>query len=399
MSDARPLLERLLRRAENALRRGDGTTASLSMASGRDAAEYLALATLPELERFHAGIALAERACAIEVQRDTRRGDGEKLLRVSVIDAAALARHLGTELVGARVARAATVLADWRTRFPVIADVLAAWHDGRKVRGAGPAAAADLADASRAVDLLLAEIREERVLRKESVRLFGDSKRLEALTPWLDLLVGGELEPGGLEKEQVWSALGLRRVPQPLLLAGVGEIELDDGTRLPLPGSYLGVPLEALRAITTPARCLLSIENLASFHDAARIRAAAPVLLLYTGGMPSPAWRTTYRRILGCIGRDVPVYHWGDIDEGGFRIAAKLAETAREAGCRLQPWCMSPDTVTIPAGHVPDDSLARALPRMRNWADRAGWPDIAAALARTPLKLEQEALDARLPGI
>src|SRR5690606_39518586 len=43
---------------------------------------------------------------------------------------------------------------------------------------------------------------------------------------------------------------------------------------------------------------LLSIENLASFHEAAALRGDAPVLLLYTGGMPSPTWRAAYARLL-----------------------------------------------------------------------------------------------------
>jgi hypothetical protein len=397
MSDARPLLERLLRRAEGARLRGEDAQASLSMASARDAAEYLALQTLPELERFHAGIALAERTGAIAVQRDVRRGDGEKLLRVAVIDAAALARHLGIELIGERSARATATLAAWQIRFPVVTEVLEAWRKGRKIRGHGPEAAADLADAARAVNTLLADTREERILRMASANLFGDSKRLEALTPWLDVLVAGEPAPSGLEKEQIWSALGLRREPQPLLLAGVGHVELDDGTRLPLPRTYLGIPVEALRTVETAARHLLSIENLASFHGAVRTRGDASILLLYTGGMPSPTWRAAYRRILGCIRSDVPVHHWGDIDEGGFRIAAKLAETTREAGFALHPWLMQPDAIAEPVRMRSAPPSPGTLASMCRWAERTGWPDVAEALRHQPITLEQESLRPVLP--
>jgi hypothetical protein len=56
--------------------------------------------------------------------------------------------------------------------------VLATWRTGRKVRSYGPEAAADLADAARAVETLLADARGERILRKASIALFGDSKRL-----------------------------------------------------------------------------------------------------------------------------------------------------------------------------------------------------------------------------
>ena len=41
----------------------------------------------------------------------------------------------------------------------------------------------------------------ERILRKESVRLFGSrrSKHLERLTPWLELLVSGDLAAARME--------------------------------------------------------------------------------------------------------------------------------------------------------------------------------------------------------
>jgi len=394
VSHARPVLERLLRRAESARRRGADARVSLPM---RGVDEYTtSLAALPELEAFHAEIALAERAGAIAAQRDAHRGDGTQLLRLTVTDPSALARHLGVTLLDERVAEAAQRLAPWYARFPVLDEAVAIWRQGRKLRGHGPEAAAELADAARAVAARADDAGHERILRRESVRLFGDSKRLERLTPWLELLVTGELAASGLAKEEVWSSIGLRREPQPLLLAGRGMVTLDDAT-LPLVRPYLGVPVESLRSVTTSARCLLSIENLASFHDAAQANSAGDVLLLYTGGMPSPAWRAAYARVLRALPSPLPVFHWGDIDEGGFRIAAALAAVAREAGRHVQPWLMSPSV--LPAGilrsaEVPAPALLAA---MRRWAERAGWPQVVESLARQPIRLEQETLDPVMP--
>lgn len=394
---ARRVLERLLRRAEAAALAGDPQPASLSMTGKRDAAEYRALRGMADFDAFHGRIALAERCGAITVERDRHRDDGERLLRLSVRDAAALAHDLGVELLHERVARAEVLLDRWQTPAPVVSRVLAAWRAGRKVRGCGPEAAVDLAAAAQAVDTLLAAARSETILRKASSRLFGDSKRLETLTPWLDLLVTGELLPSGLENGQVWAALGLRKEPQPLLLAGPGVIELDDGSRHVLLQRWLGFPVDAIRGITTGARALLSIENLASFHEAASVRGQAPVLLLYTGGMPSPAWRQAYARLLAGLPDEAMVYHWGDIDRGGFRIAAKLADAAADGGRRLRPWLMAPDTLPAEcraAGQCPEPAV---LATMCDWAHRAGWPEVAAGLRRTPLLLEQEHLPARLP--
>ena len=392
MSDATPLLQRLLRRGEAASLRGDPKPVSLPMTAASSAREYLALATLAERERFHGQIALAERAGAITVLRDRNRGDGEQLLRITLADAGALAAFLGVSLHASRIEAATCALAGWTTTFPIVEAVLEAWRGGRKVRACGPEAAGDLADAARAVAHCAQDSSRERLLRRESVRLFGDSKRLEALTPWLDLLVTGEIAARDSDRAHTWAALGLRREPQPLLLSGSGQLLLD-GARLPLVRPWLGVPPECVEALDTPARRVLSIENLASFHEAARTTKAADLLLLYTGGMPSPAWRRAYVRLLAGLPSDAVLYHWGDIDEGGFRIAAVLAEAAAETGRGLRPWHMSaatlPEDVAAMAA-VPDRAVLEAMQR---WAVRAGWTEVANALQQRPIRLEQEALD------
>lgn len=392
MSDARRVLERLLRRAESARRRGADERVSQPMAT---AGAYASLRTLEALDGFHAEIALAERAGAIRVTRDWKGGDGSRLLRLQVADLQRLARHLGVRLLDERCAEAAARLESWLPRFPVIADVLEAWRQGRRVRGGDAAAAPALADAAKLVAARLEDAGHERIVRRESARLFGDSKRIEALSPWLEILVAGELAASGRAVEETWAEIGLRREPQPLLLAGSGTIALDGG-RVPLVRPFIGVPMESVRSVDSAASWVLTVENLASFHDAARDADAASGLLLYTGGMPSPAWRAAYARILAALPPRVPVYHWGDIDEGGFRIAAVLARTAADAGRALRPWLMSPaalEEVPRPAA-VPQ---APVLGAMCRWAGRAGWPDVAAALAARPLQLEQECLRPRLP--
>jgi hypothetical protein len=396
VSLARGTLERLLRKGERALLRGDASAATLPMTTAASAKDYLALGTLAEREAFHAQIAMAERSGAVHVERDRHRGDGERLLRITVADIEALAAHLGVQLLDARAAAAASLLQPWRARFQVLDEVLQAWRSHRKLRGHGPEAAIDLADAARAVAALQDAPGGERILRRESVRLFGDSKRLERLTPWLELLVTGEPSATGLDREEVWSAIGLRRAPQPLLLAGDGDVDVG-GTLLPLVRPYFGVPVEALRRLETGAGYLLTIENLASFHDAASSPAASQGLLLYTGGMPSPTWRRAYRRIIDTLPAATLLYHWGDIDEGGFRIAAVLAEVARGAGRNLHPWRMSMASLRGMPGSGMSTPAPATLAAMRRWASRIGWDEVATDLARQPILLEQESLDIVLP--
>jgi len=416
VSPARQVLERLLRRAESARLRGADERVSLPMAGS---AEYTSLRSLGELEAFHGEVALAEREGAVLVQREGRSGDGSRLLRLTVADLPALARHLGLQLLDDRAAAAARQLEAWTSRFPVVAEAIATWRAGRKVRGCGTEAAADLAQAAQAMAAREDDAGHERILRRESVRLFGDSKRLEKLTPWLEVLATGELAATGLSREQVWASIGLRREPQPMLLAGTGTValsrtgppvqlvhagvrclhlpeDLADAT-LPLVRPYLGLPVESVRTVATSARCVLSIENLATFHDATQTDGAGDVLLLYTGGMPSPAWRAAYARILEGLPPAVAVYHWGDIDEGGFRIAAVLAAAAQSAGRRLRAWRMSPADVPQTAARHAVAPTTSSLAAMRRAAARAGWQDLAEELQRHPMQLEQESLDPSFP--
>jgi hypothetical protein len=391
MSPARAALEKLLRRGERARSRGASERASLALTPATYP-EYGALATLADVEAFHAEIALAERAGAVTAER-TRTGGA--LQRLWLADLDRLGRHLDIDLLSDRAQAAADALAPWTADYPVVARLTAAWTEGRKVRGTGPEAARDVLDAIAVVEAR-SDDAQERILRRESIRLLGDSKRLERLTPWLDLLTCDELAASGLDEEDIWASLGLRREPQPMLVAGCGMVRLHDAT-LPLCRPYLGLPVDAVQTIETSARYLLTIENLASFHDAARALPDADGLLVYTAGMPSPAWRALYARVLAALPAHAAVWHWGDIDEGGFRIAATLAATANETGRRLRPWLMSPSALPADIVQAAAPSPAQ-LAQMLRWARKAGWDEVAVELERAPLRLEQEAVDPRFPG-
>lgn len=394
MSPARQVLLRLLRKGERARSRGASESVPLPMTPAK-CPEYCDLRTLGETEQFEAEIKLAERDGGITIDPERFGGDHPRLERLRLLSLEHLAAHLGAPLLSAQVEKAAATLAGAREAHPILGDVLGAWTRGRQVRGRGPDAAADIADAAKAIAARRGDDAQERLLRRESARIFRDSKRLEKLTSWLDLLLTGELAASGLENEHLWSLLGLRREPQPVLVAGHGDAVLADAT-VPLCRPYLGLPVDAVRSIETRARYVLTIENLTSFHDAARALADRDGLLIYTGGMPSPAWCAFFARLLTALPADTRLYHWGDIDEGGYRIAAHLATIASSAGRSLLPWLMSPED--FETDHLDQQApSAECLGKMMDWATRSGWPHIASALSRLPMRIEQEAIDPRFP--
>src|SRR5690606_18825995 len=133
-----------------------------------------------------------------------------------------------------------------------------------------------------------------------------------------------------------------------------------------LDAPFTGLPASTILAVSSPVEAVLTIENLTTFHSEAKHGSNKPILLIYTAGMPSPAWKAMYKRLLSRVPSTTSVYHWGDVDEGGFRIAASLAADAASCGHHLRPKSMNPED-------VPEDmrrpASERTLQRMRHFAE------------------------------
>src|SRR3546814_14542537 len=69
---------------------------------------------------------------------------------------------------------------------------------------------------------------DEILLRRESTRLFSDSKRIEKLGKWLDVLLNDDIAPSGLMDGEVFSAIGLFKEPQPFLISAVATAHGDE---------------------------------------------------------------------------------------------------------------------------------------------------------------------------
>ena len=184
----------------------------------------------------------------------------------------------------------------------------------------------------------------------------------------------------------MWQEIGLHREEQPALCAGHVEVMRQRVSAL-LDAPYSGFPPATVLGVASRPERVISIENLTTFHTEAKRLCDEPVLLLYTAGMPSPAWRAMYGRLLASVPAEVPLFHWGDFDEGGFRIAAVLAEDARKAGRQLQPWRMHPDDIHE---EMRVEASDRTVERMQQFARRAGWEDAAAAIGEARFYTEQE---------
>lgn len=383
------VLRALLDRAEGAAVRQSARAVQESF-TGRQH-EYWSN-TLDQRDVFHERMRAAAVRGAVALTWAKQGGEDRPLERVRVTDRLALACFLGLDSLEGKVARSREVLAAWAGRRRV-EEILEAWAGRKLPRGLGPKAAPDLADALRVIDATASDLGADHVARNLSVRLFGDSKRLEALVTALDLLTAESVSALARHREEVFSALGIVKEPQPFLVSGTGHLRLESGELCPVVLPFVGVASQAVTGYAGEPAWILTIENLTTFHLASRQLAGRAALIIFTGGMPAPSWVAAYRRILDEVPDDVPLYHWGDIDQGGFRIAARIRATC--AGNRIfEPWLMDARFVEADSRHVANATARNVMARA---AAAAGWTDIAQELA--PETIEQEGIEVTLPPI
>jgi hypothetical protein len=354
-------------------------------------ADYHRIRPLAEKDAFDAAMKAARAVGAVALTWEKGAGEEGFIQRVELIDLAALANLLGLDTAENRLAQAEKVFAPLLQDYPVLTDVLARWAGLNKVRSFLPEHAQDWVDAARIISFMTTT-RENRTIdepiREVSARLFKDSKRIEKLAAPVDVLLTGDIIAEGREPADVWQEIGLFREEQPVRMAGKVIVARTRLTAL-LDEPYGAFSAPSVIGLASTAKLVMTIENQTTFHSETRRRCDEEVLLIYTAGMPTPAWRSMYVRLLQTLPDSVPVYHWGDIDEGGFRIAAILAREARSAGHTLQPWRMHPDD-------VPMDRRVEAKPhtleRIQRFASAAGWEALGREVAAAGFTVEQEAL-------
>lgn len=225
-------------------------------------------------------------------------------------------------------------------------------------------------------------------INEASGKLFRDTKRIKKLVAPIDVLLAGSVDAESRDHSEVWNEIGLFREEHPVRMAGHVIVERDRVTAF-LDTPYSGFPAFSVKRVVSIPSLVMTIENQTTFHSEARRRCDENVLLIYTAGMPNPPWREMYARILKELPSCVPVFHWGDVDEGGFRIASVLAQEAHKAGHTIKPWSMHPDTV--PEEHRRPAS-ANTVNKMVHFAEAAGWSALGEAIAVAKFTVEQESL-------
>ncbi len=259
-----------------------------------------------------------------------------------------------------------------------------------------------LTDTSLDTDLLavieaLPALQAETPYRVFSVRVFNDSKRLEAIKNQLVSLARlGNPEWKRLPAEEVFRELNLVPNPNYLYLAGNWQLTLDTGEILTFGGFVpsLGFPAAQtaqLQTVAVHADAVLCIENLTSFHEFVRLQNTqrnTQQATLCTLGNPSPA----ARRLLRLLPDSTPIYHWSDLDYGGFNILSQLRRLVR---ADIQPYCM--DIETLDANYSRSRPLTASdktnLKKLLLRPELKDVREVIAHILERGVKLEQEGIE------
>ncbi|WP_297913101.1 Wadjet anti-phage system protein JetD domain-containing protein [Thiomonas sp.] len=382
---AHALAETALARLLKAANRRDAGVGQRAALTGSALAEYRALRSLQDKEAFDAVLERAQACGAVRLTRP--RGDASGFIeRVDLLDTERLADMLGQPTHASLVAQAADMLQPCVQVFPALEDVLARWAALKTVRGDGPQHAAAWFDACRTIAYCREQGERDIPVRDASAQLFKDSKRIEALVPELDVLLAGDAAAPQRPDTQVLQEIGLFREPQPVRMAARLVVRRERVSAL-LDSPYGAFPPDTVLSLDGSPSRVLTIENQTTFHVQARRVCDSDVLCIYTAGMPSPAWGAMYQRLLASTPPGVPVSHWGDVDEGGFRIAAFVSRLAAAAGHRLEPWNMRPSDVPQSQRRP---AASRTLKRMAKFARDAGWAELAGEIEQAGIVAEQE---------
>lgn len=201
-----------------------------------------------------------------------------------------------------------------------------------------------------------------------------------------------------LSDEDVLSELGIVKTSAEILLAGPITLTINGNTADLAPLSFGAVidthqaSLADIAALNTDT--ILLVENKTNYHELIRHNLSTKILIIYLGGFPGPGKRRFLTTLGNHCDHTTNIYHWGDIDWGGFRIHRILKDTAFPT---LKPLLMDTNTLL---NHIDmADTLRPAyktkLTRLLQDPAYSEFHPTIEQMLKHNIRLEQEAILAR----
>jgi len=237
-----------------------------------------------------------------------------------------------------------------------------------------------------------------------SVRLYGDSKRWQALEKQIIAIIKefNLIEPWETEDSaETLAERGIVNNPGQINLAGPLIFSTSSG-QVDLQAFYpdLGLSTEMAADLTVnscPAEAVVTVENKTSFYQYVRCMPVAH-LAIYLGGYHNPPRRKLLReldRYFKKNNRQVSFYHWGDLDYGGITIWQSLVE---KTGLSFQPLLMDEETYIkhLAYGQPIDDSYCRKLAGLLENPALEVLHALIRLMLEHKIRIEQEAVEIKL---
>lgn len=356
--------------------------------------EYFHLEKSAMRDAYHARLKRFINDGCVEAEWDRLAGTNGQLMRITLTNPDAAATILALVPPWAGTIKAIQLLAPFiDNRIPAIEQTIKQWRQGKTFAGTSYENAQKVSDAARVIKHCLDTdtSKKDILLRRLSIQLFSDSKRIEALGSQINRLMGID---NLVESDNVFAELGLVKHPQPMLIGGCPDISLaTTGGKTNLIFPYTGLRPDRLVSVESSRQNInriLTIENLASFNEAAEYETNPhDLLIIYVAGNPTPSLLSAYERIIESVNPKV-LMHWGDIDLGGFMIARRLAMSARKHNHELQLICMNPSTIRH---NQTSNVTERKIDLISEMCSEFGWENELAGFTSHPYFQEQEIIE------
>ncbi|MCG9678967.1 Wadjet anti-phage system protein JetD domain-containing protein [Vibrio sp. Isolate24] len=200
-------------------------------------------------------------------------------------------------------------------------------------------------------------------IRTVSVQLFNSSKRLENLASKIKSMMRKKLpeEVMALSAIEVLAYIGVSRFPPLFRFKGSLEVQFKSGhidTTHCWPNIGISPDGVVDIALNHPPKYVLFIENQTTFERYCR-EVTDNGLVFYTNGFPSRGWQSLYSKLETLLPPETPIFHWGDIDVGGYQILAFMDSLFSRA---IMPYMMNPiELVSSSERTVSREKLVKSL--------------------------------------
>jgi len=239
----------------------------------------------------------------------------------------------------------------------------------------------------------------ERVL---SVSLYQDSKCFERYVKSKALIILRQLHQKQNEEKiddvELLELYGVTRWPEVMEFCGNISVTMEDGKQISYYGQSYGSYINS--EMISHIKCIeedtiyqvMFIENKANYIWYLSHVKRSDELVVFHGGVYSPSKGKLFHLIKEGLGEDTNIYHWSDIDAGGFRIFTRLQNNIFS---QVRPYQMDEETLIanktkcIPLGSA---SYKKILEQMLTEGKYKGFKDAIQYMLENDVKLEQETL-------